>query len=272
MVQVRFTIFLLILSLGVASAQVPYVPAELLDNRLRLQGDHVTTCIFRNRDTTEFDRAVAELVAESLLLTHDIVEIPADFPIYAEEDLYSELYRRLVNECDLVAGFSLQAQNLAEWLGISAAYASLPFVVITRDQDHASLSDIPRGEAIGVQIGSLADMNFLSWNLSVPVEQRWLRLPYGEDSLMLTRLDDGSISAAFIWLPNLLQKEQGLQGDYRVISSSPVPETVVSIGFVALANQSWLLEQVDAAIAELHSSGALSELAVAHGIALPDND
>jgi len=270
--QSRFLSLLALLSLSVAAAQVPYVPAELLDTRVRLQGDKVTTCVFKDLASTDLDRAAAELISNALLVNHDVLEIPSDFQIYSEEEFYYDVYLRLVNDCDLVAGISLATENLPDWLTLTAAYASLPFVVITTDSDYRSLGDIPAGSAIGIQMGSLADMNFLNWSLSLPGEQRLRRLPYSDDELLLQRLADGSLEAAVIWLPNLLDQPGWQQGDYRVIDSAPVAETTVDTGFLLLANQTWLQGQVDVAIAALESSGALAELAAEHGLAVPDND
>lgn len=268
----QLIIFLLLSSLGAVSAQVPYVPAEFLDTRIRLQGDHVTTCVFDGRDTSDFDRAAANLVADALLITHDTVGITTEFPIYAEEDFYSDIYQRLVNDCDLIAGLSLATDGLPDWLAITSAYAELPFVVITRDDSYRTLGDVPRDQAVGVQMGSLADMNFLTWYTSVQPDQRWQRIPYADTELMLSRLDDGTIAAAILWLPNLVTVPQWEQGEYTVIGSAPVQETTVQTGFVALTNQTWLQGQIDAAINALRDSGALRELAGTHGLNLPDND
>lgn len=269
----RTIILLMLISVGAAAAQVPYVPAEFLDTRIRLQGDSVTTCIFAGRDTTSFDRAAAELIADALLVTHDIIDIPAaEFPIYGEEDFYYDVYQRLVNDCDLIAGISLDTFTLPDWLTVTMPYSTVPFVVVTAQPDYSSLADIPRDQAIGVQIGSLADMNFLAWSLNTPPDQRWQRLPYGDEDLMLSRLQDGTLAAAIIWLPNLLDHPAWQAGELQVIASAPIQETVVETGFLALGNRNWLVGQVDGAIAALESGGVLQDLAAAHGLQLPDND
>lgn len=253
-----------------AAAQVPYVPAELLDNAVRMQGDRVSICVFGGLDTTEFDRAATSLIADALLLDHTVTEIPSDFPLYDEVDFFYTLYIHLVNDCDMIAGLSLTAGIYPEWLAVTAPYASLPFVVAAVDPDYGKLGDVPRDRAVGVQIGSQGDMGFLAYNTSLPADDRWLRLPYGDDELMLQRLAEGSIDAAMIWLPDLLSSPVWHGGDYRIIDSAPLPSQVAEIGFASLANQNWLLEEFDAAIEELTSSGALGQLAIDYGVTLGD--
>lgn len=253
-----------------AWAQVPYVPAELLDNAVRVQGDSVTVCVFQGLDTTEFDEAATQLIADTLLLDHDIQHIPAQFPLYDDTDFFYTLYLRLVNDCDMIAGLSLSAGIFPEWLAATAPYASLPFVVVATDPAYSSLADVPRGRAVGMQIGSLGDMGFLAYNNNLSPDNRWLRLPYGDDELMLQRLEEGRIDAAMIWLPDLLKSAYWASGDFGIIDSDPLPRLVAEIGFVTMANQSWLLEEFDAAISELRASGALQELAREAGVTLDD--
>ena len=89
---------------------------------------------------------------------------------------------------------------------------------------------------------------------------------------MLSRLQDGTLAAAIIWLPNLLDHPAWQAVELQVIASAPIQETVVETGFLALGNQNWLVGQVDGAITALGSGGVLQDLAAAHGLQLPDND
>ena len=122
-----------------ASAQVPYVPAELLDNAVRMQGDRVSICVFGGLDTTEFDRAATALIAEALLIDHVVTEIPSDFPLYDEVDFFYTLYIHLVNDCDMIAGLSLTAGIYPEWLAITGAVlASITSRVVSSERCETS--------------------------------------------------------------------------------------------------------------------------------------
>lgn len=252
--------------------EVPYVPMDLLDTAIRVQGDSVTVCVFRDVASTEFDIAVTRLIADSLLLDHRTLQVPADFSLFDEGDFYYAVYLHLVNDCDLVAGISLTGGLLPEWLATTAAYAAPPFVVVADAAKEAGrLGDIPAGEAVGVQIGSYADLSLVSWNTSQQQSRRWRRIPYGDDALLLERVADGSISAGLLWYPNFVQAEANAAGDFRLLDLNPLPDLKAEIGFAVFANQSWLISQFDAAISSLLESGELTELAQEHGI-MPEDD
>src|SRR5690625_6410720 len=88
--QSRFLSLLALLSLSVAAAQVPYVPAELLDTRVRLQGDKVTTCVFKDLAATAFTGAAAEWIGNALFVTQAVLGYQANFQFYSEEEFYKE--------------------------------------------------------------------------------------------------------------------------------------------------------------------------------------
>lgn len=246
--------------------EVPFVPMDLLDTAIRVQGDSVTVCVFRNVATTAFDRAVSALIADSLLLDHRILEVPADFSLFDEGDFYYTIYLHLVNDCDLVAGISLSAGMMPEWLATTAAYAAPPFVVVADADTRARvLGDVPAGESVGVQIGSFADLSFVSWNTAQPAARRWRRIPYGSDTLLLERVADGTVSAGLMFYPNFSRAAASPES-YKVLGLDPLPALKAEIGFATFANQAWLISQFDAAIAALSAGGELGALAGRHGI------
>src|SRR5699024_9310386 len=124
--------------------------------------------------------------ADSLLLEHRILQVPADFSLFDEGDFYYAVYIHLVNDCDLVAGISLTGGLLPEWLATTAAYAAPPFVVaVDSDAEAVRLGDLPAGATVGVQIGSHADLSLVSWNTSQVKARQWRRIPYGDDALLV---------------------------------------------------------------------------------------
>ena len=264
----------LLVALQAAAAQqgeLPYVPVELLDETVRIQGDSVRVCVYDDIGTTDFDVAASALVADALILGHEIKKITANFGLFEDGDLFYSIYLNLVNNCDMIAGFSLTDVELPDWLAVTRSYVAAPFVLLSAEPERESLTDIPRGAAVGTQVGSHADMTLLAYNSNLRPEERWHRFPYGSDELMLERLDDGTIEAALLWYPNLRQVRSQWQETYRLLSTEPLPEPTAEVGFITFNNQDWLLSQLDAAIAELLDTGELVTLAQEHGI-IPGDD
>lgn len=256
-----------VLMLGHISAQVPVVPPEFLDETLRLDGDHLRVCIFKDRATTAFDADIAAAVADSLLLTHELVYIPASFPLFDDSDFFYALFLHLTNDCDMFAGISLTAGVYPDWLMATGSYYSSPFVLAVTDSAYQSLADVPTDKSVGVQMGGVADMEFLRYYTTREDSNRWTRLPYADQNLMLERLADGTIAAALIWFPDLI-KYTG--GDFeargiRLAELTPLNTFAVELAFVFLGSDPFLGDMVNQAIDALSDSGVISELASQYG-------
>lgn len=261
---------IVLLAYGASVAQVPVVPPEFLDETRRLDGDHMRICLFEGRSSTAFDADVSSAVADALLLSHELIYVPASFPLFDDSDFYYALYLHLMNDCDLFAGISLTAGVYPDWLMASSSYYSVPFVLAVTNPRYDSLSAIPVQEPIGVQMGGIADMEFLSYYTALADRDRWPRLPYADDSLMLRRLQDGTIKGALIWLPNLLEQTNG---DFesmgiQLAALTPLRSFSAQLAFAYLDSEPFLGEMVNQAIASLSASGALDELAIQHGFGL----
>lgn len=254
-----------------ANSQIPVVPPDYLHDYLRLQGDQLTYCVLSDRSTTEFDLAVAEAISDTLLLTSRFVPVPTDFPLFDENDFFYEIYLRLTNDCDAFIGFSLTSEGYPDWLSTSSSYISVPFALVVTNPDYRSLGDIPTDKAIGLQMGGTADMHFLAYYTSLADRERWTRLPYGSDELMLQRLKEGIIQAAILWLPNLLDFTDGdpEAAGFLTASTDPLRSLSVQLGLAFRSDDSYLQTMFDSAIRALEADGTIEELAREFGVKLP---
>lgn len=254
-----------------AAAQIPVIPPDYLHDYLRLQGDQLTYCVLTDRSTTEFDIAVAEAISDALLLKSQFVPVKAEFPLFDENDFFYEIYLRLTNDCDAFVGFSLMSEGYPDWLSVSDSYISLPFALVVVNPDYRSLGDIPTDKAIGLQMGGTADMEFLAYYTSLADRDRWTRLPYGNDQLMLQRLEEGVIQAAILWLPNLLELTDGdpEAAGFFPASTNPLRSFSVQLGLAFRGDNSYLQTMFDSAIESLKTDGTIERLATEYGVALP---
>jgi ABC-type amino acid transport substrate-binding protein len=254
-----------------AAGQIPVIPPDYLHDYLRLQGDQLTFCVLSDRSTTEFDVAVAEAISATLLLTSKFVSVPADFPLFDENDFFYEIYLRLTNDCDAFVGFSLMSEGYPDWLSASDSYISLPFALVVTNPDYRSLGDIPTDKAIGLQMGGTADMQFLAYYTSLADRDRWTRLPYGSDELMLRRLKEDTIQAAILWLPNLLDLTDGdpEAAGFFPASTAPLRSFSVQLGLAFRGDNSYLQAMFDSAIESLKADGTIEDLAREFGVMLP---
>lgn len=261
-------LFLLSIFTGYAQDQTPFVPEERLERSRRLQEDRIVFCVVSGASTSDFDRAVAEALAETLLLEAEFHEIPPDFPVYESVDFLYTLYLLLMNDCNAFVGVNLAPEAYPSWLTLSRAYAEIPFVLAVTDETYTSLGDVPRERPLGVAMMSRADMGLIRYLQTLPQGNRWQRYPYADPELMLTRLLDGSIGGAFFWAPDLASLLEANSGAERVrtVPTDPLPATDAQLGIAMLAQDTYLRTTLDQAIVALIEDGTLQELLETHGL------
>lgn len=258
------------LSGGIALAQEPVIPVELRSpNSIRLDGTNLTFCITTGGPIEDFERAVAGAVAQSLLLEPVFVDVSGNFPLYEETDLLTTVYQLLNEQCEAFIGFNLLSGIYPTWLALSRPYISVPYVFAVADSAYDSLADVPQDRPIGTPMMSVAESAYVTYALTLPVNQRWQRFPYADDVLMLQRVIDGTIAGAFFWVPSLSESIAALgdqAGEVRSVPTEPVRVPPSLVGFAVLANQSFLLNALDQAIVALGEDGTLEALMAEYGI------
>lgn len=249
-----------------AVAQTHGVPTELLNNTRRLGGDSLQVCADTTGRTVQFDRAVAQAIADALFLKMEFHEGFGGFPTSGDGFL-DELQIAMTNDCDVMTGMTVQENSpFPEWTTMTRPYASLPYVLMVRD-DYASLTQIPRERKLGTALSSMGERVFITWNEQQPKEKRYVRLPYADMDLMTTRVADGSLAGALYWAPAwaAVAKTHPEAAKLHQIPLAPVPETVTRLGILLKARDSYLRSQIDEAIDALVADGTIAALMAEHG-------
>ncbi len=253
---------LVVLATGSVLAQDDEVPQDLLNQSTRLQGDQITFCLDRSAPGAPLDMKVGQAIADALLVKAKFADAPSGFPIDATGYL-SELQIAMSNTCDVLLGISLQPNfPYPDWATPTRPYAEIPFVLVATDPSYKSLADIPRSRPLGTAVGSLGEYNFIVYNQQQSEAQRWRRFPYADPKLMLKRVKDGTIAAALLYQPALLEATNGdpAAAGVRIIPTDPVPASAVEVAALVSSRDSFLRTQIDEAIASLDSDGTIQSL------------
>lgn len=261
-------LFCLSIVTGYAQNQTPFVPEDRLERSRRLQDDRIVFCVVAGEPTSDFDRDVAEALAESLLLEAEFHEIPPDFPVYEAQDFLYALYLLLMNSCNAFVGMNLAPEAYPSWLTFTRAYASIPFVLAVTDETYSTLGDVPPERPLGVAMMSRADMGLIRYLQTLSENDRWRRFPYADPELMLTRLLDGTIAGAFFWAPDLanLLRENPEAERVRTVPTDPLPDAEAGLGVAMLAQDTYLRTTLDQAIVAVIEDGTMQELLETHDL------
>lgn len=270
------------LLLGSAVAQLnlnpPNPPTEFLESGRRLDGDTLRVCIGSDSLMAPMDRAVAREIGDVLLLDVQLVEIPSlrsrpilDFRITLSQ---TELFAALTNECQAFAGYLLSTSRFADWLTITRPYVETRSVFASTDPALDRLAAMPSGARIGTRIGANVDIRFLDLNDGRPQAQRWRRVPYPNNQLLLDRLREGELDAVLMWEPALVLGLDGAPEQHGVFTgaTSPVVIENQSFGLILLQRDGFVRVALDEAIGELTRDGTMERLLRETGIpgAVPD--
>lgn len=259
--------FLLVAALAALSVLPAHaqgtVPPQLLDTT-RPVGNVIRFCLDTLSPGADFDRDVAQAVADAALLEAQFVEAPGGFPLDAAGYL-DELRLAMNNTCEVLPGISLQpGLAVPEWASVTRPYADVPFVLVVTNPAYRRLGDVPHDRRIGTAIGGVGERAVIAYMEAVRPEQRWTRLPYADPELMLRRLRDGTIDAMVLWQPVLARIAPDAP-DLRIIPADPVPETSVPVGMLVTARDQFLRTLIDDTIAALAADGTLAALMEKHG-------
>jgi len=246
------------LLLGVAAAQPPELPPAWFPNRApRSAGQGIPICIDRREPAHEIDRAIAEMIAATLLIRIDIVDVDRDVVVEAE---YEELYVDLVDRCTAYAGFKLLSNTYPNWLTFTRPFYEARFVVLGRSDAPRRLDDLPAGATVGVTQGTLGDIRFLTHNLARPSERRWRRVPLGSPRANLEALLAGRADAVVVWEPWwwALRRQEPRFADLTPLEATVVSEPWVGVGAALTADRTFARVELDAALAALAEDGTIA--------------
>lgn len=224
----------------------------------RQSGSTLHYCLDKRDPDLPVARRIGRAIAEALLLEpkpHEIGQITAG------EDL-DNLYRVFLATCDVFLGFKLIPDAYPQWLAVTRPYYRTSYVVVTANMRWASLSGMPRTEAIGATIGTSADIRLIQYLESLSADSRWRRFPMGTDELALRALARGEVGAALVWAPSFwaLRKADPAFAGLRIIPSRPLPDSATDVGATLLSRETFLRSSVDQAIAALTADGTIRSI------------
>jgi polar amino acid transport system substrate-binding protein len=194
------------------------------------------------------------------------VRYVVDTGITVTEDI-TRVYEIMLLHCDVHMGFKLIPQGYESWITLSRAYYETQYVYVAADGDIRALADVPRTSPIGPTIGTLAHIGLLSYVRAIPAAERWPIYPMASDDLALESLLNGTVDVAIVWAPTLWAKQRTgpAYAGLHTIDPNPLRPTVLGVGALMLADQTFLRAAVDEAIAALTADGTIAEILAYYG-------
>jgi polar amino acid transport system substrate-binding protein len=235
------------------------------------QGNKISFCVNGAAMMASFDMALARELGSMLLLTAEVIDIktwrptePLDYRLpLTLEDIYIEFAER----CDGFMGFTL-AQGYPEWMTLTRPYLVTRTVVATTTPSYRRLTDIPVNRPIGTRILGGVDNQVSIYLQSLPERSRLQRYAYYNNKILIDRLIDGTVAAAFVWEPALYRATNGKpQSAGMQIIPSPFPPYETEFGIAVRSHDMFLSTALGQAIDALRADGTIDRLLVEHGLA-----
>jgi polar amino acid transport system substrate-binding protein len=172
------------------------------------------------------------------------------------------LYQVFLGTCDLYLGFKLIPDAYPEWMKLTRPYYRASYVFAAIDAGWRALADMPKSRAIGATMGTGADLRLIQYLQALTPAERWSRFPMSSDEAALKALMSGTVGIALVWGPTLwaLQRSDAGYAKLRLLLPSPLPAASADVGAAVLANESFLRNSVDQAIAALTSDGTIQSI------------
>jgi polar amino acid transport system substrate-binding protein len=246
-------------------------PRDVYIERGRSAGDSVALCVNGAGMMAPFEKDLAQEIAARLLLTPKVVEVKTWHPTepldYRLPLGFDELYIEFAERCDGFMGFSL-AQGYPSWLIITRPYLSTRMVLAAAEAEYRKLSDIPPTRALGTRMLGAVDNQLILYLQSLPEKNRWKRVPYFNNKLLIDRLLDRTVGAAFVWEPALYLATGGAPAAAGIHTIPPPFDLLTTeFGIGLRSNDSYLSVALGQAIDSLRADGTIDRLLVEHALA-----
>lgn len=262
MLRSSFVSVLVVASLALAQQEgVPQLPG--VRPAARLDGDTVVFCVDERDPAHEVDRAIAEEIALALLLEPEFRPIERRLII----DDFDNLFVDLMETCDIYLGFKLLPSSYANWLALTRPYYWTRYVLAVGSPEWTTFSDLPIGSAIGTVAGAAGDFQLLQYLSALAPNRRPPRYPLGSYEVALERLIAGDVAAALVWEPWLwnLSRDDPNVARLGVITPTWLSEPPIGIGGIMRADDAFLRNSIDEAIASLVADGVIDEILDSYG-------
>ena len=246
-------------------------PRDVYRERGRTRGDQVSLCVNGAAMMAPFDKALAQHIASRLLLKANITEVkhwrPTEPLDYRLPLSFEEIFIELAERCDGFMGFTLTS-GYPSWLIITRPYVTTRTVLVTTSPAVRKLADIPTNRPLGTRMLGAVDNQMIVYLQSLPEKSRWARMPYINNKLLLDRLLDHTVEAAFVWEPALYRATGGdPEGKGIHLIPAPFALTETEFGIAVRSNDTYLATTLGQAIDSLRADGAISDLLAEHMLA-----
>jgi ABC-type amino acid transport substrate-binding protein len=246
-------------------------PRDVYRERGRTRGDQIALCVNGAAMMASFDMALAREIASRLLLTPNVIEIKTWHPTepldYRLPLAFEEIYIEFAERCDGFMGFTL-TQGYPSWLIITRPYLSTRTVLAATSPEFRKLADIPATRSLGTRMLGAVDNQMIMYLQSLPEKSRWPRMPYFNNKMLLDRLLDRTVAAAFVWEPALYRATGG-DPESKGIHVIPAPFELLQteFGIGLRSNDAYLATTLGQAIDSLRSDGTVDRLLAEHTLA-----
>jgi polar amino acid transport system substrate-binding protein len=263
---------LMTLLLACAFAQVEDLPPrDVYVERGRSTGDKIALCVNGAAMMAPFEKDLAFEIAARLLLAPKVIEVKTWHPTepldYRLPFGFDELYIEFAERCDGFMGFSL-AQGYPSWLIITRPYLSTRMVLAAVEPEFRKLSDIPPTSALGTRMLGAVDNQLILYLQALPEKNRWKRVPYFNNKILIDRLLDRTVAGAFVWEPALYLATAGTPAAAGIHTIPPPFELLqTEFGIGLRSNDSYLSVALGQAIDSLRTDGTIDRLLVEHSLA-----
>jgi polar amino acid transport system substrate-binding protein len=255
-----------------AFAQVEDLPPrDVYIERGRSTGDTIALCVNGAAMMAPFEKDLALEIAARLLLAPKVIEVKTWHPTepldYRLPFGFDELYIEFAERCDGFMGFSL-AQGYPSWLIITRPYLSTRMVLATVEPEYRRMSDIPPTSALGTRMLGAVDNQLILYLQALPEKNRWKRIPYFNNKILIDRLVDRTVAGAFVWEPALYLATSGAPAAAGIHTIPPPFELLqTEFGIGLRSNDSYLSVALGQAIDSLRADGTIDRLLVEHSLA-----
>ena len=241
-------------------------PRDVYRERGRSTGDKIAFCVNPAAMMAPFEMALAREIAARLLVTPNVIEVKTWHPTepldYRLPLAYDELYIEFAERCDGFMGMTL-ASGYPSWLIVTRPYVTTRTVLAATSADYHKLGDIPASRALGTRMLGIVDNQLILYLQSLPEKSRWQRIPYFSNKLLLDRLLDRTVAAAFVWEPALYRATNGAPDAAGIhVIPAPFELSPTELGIGLRSNDSFLSVTLGQAIDSLRADGTVDRLLV----------
>jgi len=246
-------------------------PRDVYHERGRSTGDKIAFCVNPASMMAPFEKALANEIAARLLVTPNVIEVKTWHPTepldYRLPLAYDELYIEFAERCDGFMGMTL-ASGYPSWLIVTRPYVTTRTVLAATSADYHKLSDIPSDRPIGTRMLGIVDNQLILYLQSLPEKSRWRRIPYFNNKLLLDRLLDRTVAAAFVWEPALYRATNGAREAAGIhVIPAPFELQPTELGIGLRSKESFLSVTLGQAIDSLRADGTIDRLMVENSLA-----